>query len=558
MQALDMRMKIFVTFGLLAVANLASAQTQAPLRLTADDAVKMALEENIDLKADRLDPQISDTRVAAAQGAFRPTINSSVLSNNQLQPPSNFLTPIPTRTDVVTSNAGFAQRLPWFGTSYNVGWSTSHTNTNSFLSSYNPLLQSGLSLNVSQPLLRDFSIDQARQQLATSRTNREIADTRLRESLVHTTAAVKAAYWNLVSARANVDARRSTLDLAQELTRVNKAKVDVGSSPPLDLLAAQAEVAADQEQLIVAETAVKEAEDRLRMLILDTTKRENWNVALEPVDTPPLATPGVDVDAAVNRALEDRADLLRARKDIDNSQTAVKLANNQRLPDVRFNASYQASGLGGTQVLRSGGFPGTIVGPGAITDFGSVLNQLFAHDYPTWSAGVSVSYPIGQSSDQANYARTRLEHSQAEERLKSAEARAIQQVRDAGWKIDMNAKRIETTRAARELAEQRLDAERKRFDVGMSTSFLVIQAQRDLAQARTNELSAVLAYDLSLVDFDALQEAGPASVGATATAATTPAGGASASPSTAGSTAGTAGRTTTGGVVTVPGVPQGQ
>src|SRR5438552_13139860 len=97
--------------GFAATAAIASAQTPAaPLRLTAEDAVKMALEQNIDLIADRLDPQISDTRVAAAAGAFKPTVNSSVLSNNQLQPPSSFLTPIPTRTDVVTSNAGFAQR----------------------------------------------------------------------------------------------------------------------------------------------------------------------------------------------------------------------------------------------------------------------------------------------------------------------------------------------------------------------------------------------------------------------------------------------------------------
>src|SRR5262249_55843543 len=163
--------------------------------------------------------------------------------NNQLQPPSSFLTPVATRTDVVTSNTGFAQRLPWFGTSYNVSWSTSHTNTNSFLSSYNPLLQSGLGVNVSQPLLRDLSIDVARQQLATNRTNRDIADTRLRESVVHTEANAKTAYWNLVSARANVVARRSTLESAQELARVNKAKVDVGSLPPLDLVSAEAEVA---------------------------------------------------------------------------------------------------------------------------------------------------------------------------------------------------------------------------------------------------------------------------------------------------------------------------
>jgi len=439
---------------------------------------------------------------------FRPTINTGINSNNQLLPPSNFLTPVAQENDVVSSNAGLSQKLPWYGTSYNLGWTTTHTNSNSILNSYNPLLQSGLSIAVSQPLIRDLFIDSNRQQLAVSKTNRDIAGTRLSESLVHTTANVKSAYWNLVSARATVDARRSTLDLAQELVRVNKAKVDVGSSPPLDLVSAQAEVAADQEQLIIAETAVKQTEDRLRLLIFDTASRDNWNVAIETLDSPPLTTASIDLEAAVTRALADRADLLRARKDIDNARTNVKFTNNQRLPDVRVNASYQASGLGGTVINRTGGFPGTITGPGPVTPFSDVLGQLFAHDFPTWAVGVSVSYPIGGSVEQANYARTQLERSQSEQRLKGDEARAIQQVRDAAWKIEMNAKRIETTRSARELAEQRLDAERKRFEVGMSTSFLVIQAQRDLAQAKTNELAAILAYDLALVDFDALQQAG--------------------------------------------------
>jgi outer membrane protein TolC len=525
--------------GLAAAASAQPpAKTPATLRVTVDEAVKMALDHNVDLNVDRLDPQISDTRVAAAAGAFRPTINTSLQSTNQLQPPSSFLVPTATRTDAMTTNAGMSQRLPWFGTTYNLSWSTAHTDSNSFLNSYNPLLQSGLGVNVSQPLIRDLFTDPARQQLATSRTNRDIAGTRLRESLVHTEASVKSAYWNLVSARASVEARRSALDLAQELARVNKAKVDVGTSPPLDLLSAQAEVAADAEQLIIAETAVKQSEDRLRLLIVDTTQRENWNITIDTVDSPPIATFTPDLEAAVTRALAERADLQRARKDIDNSQIGVKYADNNRLPDVRLNASYQASGLGGTQVLRSGGFPGTIVGPGEITPFATVVSQLFGRDYPTWAVGVSVSYPIGGGSDQANYARSKLERAQADQRLKGAEARAIQQVRDAAWKIEMNGKRIETTRAARDLAEQRLDAERKRFEVGMSTSFLVIQAQRDLAQAKTSELGAVLAYDLSLVDFEALQQAGPAGQSSGGGSASS---GSSASAATAGAASSAAG-----------------
>jgi outer membrane protein len=490
--------------------------------------VRMALENNVDLAADRLDPQIGDAGVAAAAGVFRPSITSNVGRNNQLQPPASFLIPTPTRTDVVTSSVGLSQRLPWFGTSYSVAWDSSHTNSDSFLNSYNPLLRSGLSFNVSQPLLRDLKTDSSRLQLAISQTNRTMADTRLQESVVHTTAAVKISYWNLVSARANVDARRSALDLAEELARVNKAKVDVGQSPPLDLLSAQAEVAANQEQLIVAETAVRQAEDRLRLLIFDATRRDVWSVPLDTADAPPVNVAALDVESAVTRALAERTDLRQLRDGVGTANLAQRLAGNQKLPDVRANASYQASGLGGTEVLRSGGFPGTIVGPGAVTPFGSVLDQLFRSNYPTWAFGISVSYPIGGSVNEANYARARLEVQQAEQRVKSAEARAIQQVRDAAWKVEMNAKRLDTTRAARTLAEQRMTAEQKRYEVGMSTSFLVIQAQRDLAQAKTNELSAILSYDLSLVDFEALQQAGPSTSGGmptpSATQMATPAG----------------------------------
>src|SRR5438876_6816812 len=178
------------------IAASAAAQTPPPassptLRLTVDDAVRMALDHNVDLSADRLDPQISDTRVAAAAGAFKPTFNTSLNRNDQLQPPSSFLVPTATRNDVVTSNTGLTQRLPWFGTSYSVSWNATHTNSNSFLQSYNPLLQSGLALNFSQPLVRDLLIDPARQQLTVNRIGRDIADTRLRESIVHTTADVK-------------------------------------------------------------------------------------------------------------------------------------------------------------------------------------------------------------------------------------------------------------------------------------------------------------------------------------------------------------------------------
>ena len=244
----------FSAFLFALVPSLAAAQTSdVPLKLTVDDAVRLALQNNVDLATARIDPQIGDTRVAGAASIFKPTLDSAVNRNNQLQPPTSFLIPTATRNDVITSNVGLNQRLPWFGTSYSVEWDSTHTSSNSFLNSYDPLLRSGLSISFSQPLLRDFRTDGARANLVMSRTNRDIADTRLQETVIQTTASVKTAYWNLVSARANVEARQAALRLAEELVRVNKAKVDVGQSPPIDLVSAQAEVASNQEQLIVAD-----------------------------------------------------------------------------------------------------------------------------------------------------------------------------------------------------------------------------------------------------------------------------------------------------------------
>ena len=498
-------LSLLVIAGVL-MAGDASAQDHV-LRLTTDAAVKMAIENNTSLAADRIDPRISDTRVAQAVAAFKPTLASTVQRTNQTDPPASFLVSANGQnTDTMSSSVGMNQKLPWFGTSYRVSWDTSHVDSTSFLNTFNPTVRSGLGLSISQPLLRDLAIDPSRQQVELSQQDRDIAGTRYTERLVATTSDVKRAYWDLVAARAQVGAQQQSLDLARELTRVNEARVNVGQAPPIDAVSARAEVAAREEALIVAETAAREAEDRLRLLIFDPTKPEIWTTRIETADAPPQGLAMPDLAAAVAVALQQRSDLQRARLEISTSDTNLKFAGNQRLPDVRLNASYQSSGLGGTLLQRIGGFPGTVVGTGQVTDFAQVLNQLFARDFPTWTVGLSVNYPVRQSADDAALARARLERTQAEARLKTAAGEAVRQVRSAGFRVEMNARRVDTTRAARELAEERLDAERKRFEVGMSTSFLVIQAQRDLAEARTGELSAVLAYNLSLVDFEAVQQ----------------------------------------------------
>jgi outer membrane protein len=208
----------------------------------------------------------------------------------------------------------------------------------------------------------------------------------------------------------------------------------------------------------------------------------------------------------VRRALSERPDIAEARTNISIGDTNIKLSRNATLPDVRLQATYLTNGLGGSRLLRSGGFPGEIVGT-ENTSFGTVLGQVFRSDFPTWTVGATLSYPIGKSAEEANLARVKIERDQAEARLRDVELTAVREVREAALRVEQNRQRIETAGLGRELAEQRLDAEQKRFEVGMSTSFLVIQAQRDLAVARNNELQASLEYQLALVAFQAAQVA---------------------------------------------------
>ena len=334
---------------------------------------------------------------------------------------------------------------------------------------------------------------------------------------MNTSADAERGYWALVAARALVDVQQRSLELALELERNNRARVDVGQSPPLDLVAARAEVAQRQENLIIARTVALQTEDTLRTLIIDPKRADYWMVRLEPADRVPVIGPPPDVDAAVRRALGQRTDLEMARTEIQINDTTVALSKSQTLPDLRVQANYLGDGAGGSRLIREGGFPGTVVGSEE-TSFGSVLGQVFSGDFPTWTFGLTFSYPLGNSTAEANLARARLERDQAAARLRSNEVGAVREVRQAALRLEQNRQRIETTKLARELAEQRLDAEQRRFEVGMSTSFLVIQAQRDLAIARNGELQSLLDYQLAVIAFETSQQtstaSAPAAVGA--------------------------------------------
>jgi len=480
----------------------------APISM--DDAVRMALENNLGIQAERLNPQITTYGIAQANGVFAPSLVSTLSRRSSTAPPTEFLTSagttITTNTNFVTS-AGVQQNLRWGGGNYTLGIDGSRATSNSTTNFFNPQLGSDVSLAYNQPLLRNFKIDAFRQQLLQSENRQQIADIGLQQRITQTSRNVRATYYSLIGAIAGLEVAQQSLDLSRQSLRDNQMRVEVGTMAKIDIVAAQAEVASNEENVIIAEAAIQTAEDQLRTLVMNPQQPGFWTAKFKPTDQPVLAPQAINVDAAIGNALANRTDLLELRKNMESTDIDMRYARNQRLPSVDLNARYGMTGVAGTQLLLDDTtFPPTVTGQ-LNRSFTDALRDVFGNDFRNWSVAVNVSYPIGTSVADAAYAQTKIVKQRQTTTLQDAEMQIATAVREAGRQVNTNLKRVEATRKARELAEQRLEAEQKRFTVGLSTTFELFQAQRDLARARQSELNATIDYNRSLVDFEAVQTA---------------------------------------------------
>jgi outer membrane protein len=501
----------------LSVFGAPAVQAQTPAatppgperRLSITDAVELALKQNADLEVVRIAPLIQDENIAQARSAWAPAFNTLFQGNNQNNPVNSFLSGGQTKitNTQTTYNFGFGSNLPWYGSSYRVGWDNYRATTNNVFSNFSPQVGSTFSLNFTQPLLRNFGIDQTRQQLQVSRKNREISEVQVTEAVATTTRRVKNAYWDLVFALNSLEVQRLSLDLAQRSLKENRARVEIGTMAPIDIVQAEAEVAQREEAVIVAEAAIARSEDALRALLYGEHATEEWNARLVPTDAATFVPVAVDLQAVTSQALTARTDIMQAQKTLEANDVSIRFLRNQILPDLSAAVDYGATGIGGSQFLRADdGFPGTIIGS-VNKPYTDVLRNVIGADFPTWTFSLQLSYPLGNSTQDVNLARARLQNRQSLKQLDASKIRVATEVRETARMVTTNGKRVEATRASRALAEKRLEAEEKKFQAGMTTNFFVLQAQRDLNQARNNELQALIDYLKSVVDYETAQVA---------------------------------------------------
>jgi outer membrane protein TolC len=360
-------------------------------------------------------------------------------------------------------------------------------------------------VSFSQPLLRDLRVDSARNSLVTTARQREITDIQLQQRIVATEASVRLAYLNLVGAIEGKKVAEQNMEIAQQSLRQSRARVAVGQSPQIEIIQSEAQVASNQEQLILAEAQIATAEDGLRSLILDPTRADFWTVQLVPTDTIQLTPRDINLDEAIKVAMANRLDLAVEKRALEITNLNLKLGRNNTLPAVDFNVSYSAQGTAGTQFVFGSGFPPPIIDRTDRT-FGSALGDTFGGAYPTWSVGVTVSYPLGRTGAEVAYAQSQVQKRQQELGLQELELQIVREVRDAVRQVQNSYQRVQATQTFRRAAEQQLEAEERRFAVGISTTLELQIRQRDLANARVSELGAMIAYNRALINLDRVQK----------------------------------------------------
>jgi outer membrane protein len=445
--------------------------------------------------------------------SFDPILSATLQSDHaRIDCTSIFCGPV---TNTTTANFNYTQGLH-SGTTLGVGFNNSRVTSNNPFNFLSPSLTSGFKFQITQQLLQGFGFLPNNRLIRITENNREITDVAFRLQIITTVDQIENLYWNLVFAYENVRVQQEALAFAQKTLSDNQKQVQIGSLAPIEVVRAQNTVAADQENLIQAQTNL-DLQQLLMKNALSRTLEDPRLLSAEVIPTStmslPQQEPVVPTEDLVNEALQHRPELAESRIDLKNRQISAKALKNALLPTIGVFAYYGGSGAGGTQSPYSEcgnplsnplttQFGCNPPGSFAPTSIGATWNKLIDSTASDKGAGFTLNIPIRNRQAEALQVRSELEYRQAQMRLQQIENQVRIEVRNAQFSVTQNHAAVQAAQAAVELAKQSLEAEQKKYRLGASTSTLVLQNQSALATAQSNLVSAEAAYEKAEIEFD--------------------------------------------------------
>ena len=448
--------------------------------LTLRECIERTLENNLEIKSQRINPTIGTWGVIGAQGVYDPVLAGSVNYQNSRTPQDPGFPTVKEQT--LSPNLDLSGKLP-SGTTYDFSANDTRSSGN-LVTNFTFLYTGQAGVSATQPLLKNFGFGVNAATIRIARENKTIAVQNFVQFVMSKISAVSTAYYELIFSIENHKTAVENRELAQELLDQNRKREQVGTMSPLDVIQAEAGVAESEQNVILTARTIKDNENTLKRLICQQVT-EFRGVSLVPVDQPMVQMVALDVGESTRTALQMRADYLSALHTLESQNISVQFNRNQLWPQVDLTGSYAFNGRGHS--------------------FDDFNDNLASRDSPVWGVGVVASFPLGNRQARSTYHISKLDADQALLNLKSLEQDIVVQVDNAVGHVEANLKSVEAARAATRLAQESLEAEKKKLLAGTSTTFLVLQAQTQLATARSAESRAEADYGESLVALDLAQ-----------------------------------------------------
>ncbi len=471
-----MRMPILLLLSLFILPTALAYSSDVPLPLTLNEAIRMAVEKNLDVRAELYNPAQYEAEINRNRAIYDPLLS---LQTNYTDSSSTTVTTSTgiqaTKSQSLDLNSSLSQ-LFWTGGTAALKFNNNYTNSNSSIIDYSSRWQTGLGASISQPLLKIVGREATEIAINISRYSKFASLERFNSRLLSTVAQVRNEYYKLYSLREEREVKKVSLELARRILRETEARVKAGVLPAMEVLNAEYGAVTREKELIDAERAVSDQVDVLRLLLqMDATVGE-----LRPADVPPRDLVATVESDAIQKAL-NRPDIREQKRNLELAELQTKNLNQKIRPDLNLTASVQLTGLDSAYQRN--------------------IDKVFTFDYPVWSVGLKLDYPLGNGVAENDYRKSRLKTEQTSLQLRSLEESSTKEVKAAIRGVVVGYKQIEVTDRGKVFAEERLRSFMRKNEVGLATTKDVLDVENDLAVSKSNQIKAVVGYANALTTF---------------------------------------------------------
>ncbi len=480
-------------------ASAGGAAEKGSLSLSLEDCILKALENNLRVAVEVLNPGLAEMSLTRAKEIFMPRFDLNYGARSTESPSYWFLEASGTSITKYSDYSVMAAKKIQTGGNLSLSLLGYKSDTNQMFQLINPRYGSTLQFDFSQPLLKNFGYKVNRREILIAQNNLDISQREFESVLMETIYSVQEAYWNLVYAIENYNVSEQSLHLAQDLLTKNKKEVEVGKLAEIEILNAEAVVASREADVLQAEGSIRKSEDSLKNILNLLEAEELDPKKIIPLDRPSFEKQSISLLGAIQTALSNRPDLFMSRRTIKTKELNLSVAKNQLLPGLDLQFSYWSPGISGDRLLYldNNPFLGVVIGKEEKNAWNS-LGDAFKLKHNNWSINLTLSIPINNYLTKANYVSAQLELEQSLLELQSREKQVLLDVRNVVRDIESLAKRYTALKIASQHAVKRLEAEEKKLSVGLSTNYFVLQYQEELANTRSQEIKTLVDYNLAL------------------------------------------------------------